>query len=688
MKKLFTLFLIVMSISLIDAQYYLIPNINAKKNPGGLNNDPEYPVGGGLPTTWATVHTGSKTNPTWSTAKTLPIPFSFNGQVVTKYRVCSNGIVSFDTAATLPVASYTRGTLPDAKIPNNSVCIWGIAGIGSNDNVVAKSFGTAPNRQYWLQFSSYGYGTTTSDGTNYTYWSIVFEETTNHIYIVDNRNGGYTAATKLVSAGIQIDATTAIVVPKSPDLAPLSASDPTPADNTYYEFRPGSQPKFDAKPSSIDVNSYLTIGQQDITGSFINNGTDEISSIDLSYRIDGGQVVTSAFSNLTVGVLKSYNFTHPIKWDATTGVHNIEVWTSNINGNADEFSSDDTIRKNVVVYSRNIGRIPLYEIFTSSTCPPCVPGNINYHKIVDTKNQADFVSIKYQQNFPGNGDPYATTESINRKATYYAINSIPRMEIDGGWDGNAQQFSEALYTSSRARQAGFDLEGTYSVDPTTKTISANIKYSPAFDATGYKLYVAINENLTTMNVATNGETEFKNVMKKMLPNETGTTINTLADGVQDSISFVYTFNGEYRLPINGLAANIINHATENSVENFDNLVVVAWVQGPDKVVQQAANLKQLIGTDVKDLLSVKEIKTFPNPTVNQLNISFNAIKNDNIEISLYNLSGQLVKTMKKSVFVGENRIEMNTTDVQTGSYYLSISDSKNNVNTSPITILK
>lgn len=672
----------------MNAQYYVIPNIKAAKNPGGINLDPEYPVGGGLPTTWVTLHTGSKATPGWSTAKTLPIPFSFNGQVVTKFRICSNGIVTFDTAATLPTATYTRGTLPNANIPNNSICIWGLGGIGSNDNVVGKMFGTAPNRQYWLQFSSYGYGTTVSDGTNYTYWSIVFEETTNNIYIVDNRNGGYSAATKLVSAGIQIDATTAIVVPKSPDLPALAATDPTPADNTYYEFRLGSQPKFDVKPTSITTNPYLTAGNQDITGSILNNGSDDLNEMDLNYRIDGGQVVTSKISNLTVKSTGSYDFVHPIQWAATqSGTHKIEVWASNINGNPDGFPADDTIRKTVVVFSRNLNRTPLYEIFTSSTCPPCVPGNVNYHSIVDTKDQNDFVSIKYQQNFPGNGDPYATTESINRRATYYAINSIPRMEIDGGWDGNAQQFSEALYTSSRARQAGFELSGTYSIDPATKTVKANLKYSPAFDATGYKLFVAINENLTTMNAATNGETEFKHVMKKMLPNETGTALPVLSDGAQDSISFTYVFNGDYRLPANGLAANIINHAIENSVEEFTDLKVIAWIQGPDKVVQQAANLK-LETNGVKDLLSVKEIKTFPNPTVNQLNVSFNAEKQDNLHFDLYNLDGQLIKSIQKSVNSGLNTIEINTTDVISGVYYLSIKDSKNNVHSEPITIVK
>lgn len=687
MKRIFTLLVLFAAIQFSQAQYYMVPFLNAGTNPGGLNNDPEYPVGGGLVAGWATIHSGSKATPAWSVARTLPFAFNFNGQPFTKFRICSNGIVSFDTTAVLPLATYTRGPLPDANIPNNSICIWGLAGIGSNDNVVGKSFGVAPNRQYWIQFSSYGYGSVVSDGSNFCYWSIVLEETSGRIYIVDNRTGGY-AATKQVSAGIQIDATTAIVVPKSPDLASVAGTDPTPADNTYYEFRTGTQPKFDMTATEITINPYIIVGKNAVTGTLLNNGSDAVTSFDLNYTVDGGATVTAAITGVNIAKSAKYSFSHPTEWTVDKpGVKKIEVWASNINGNPDGFPSDDYRNKTIVVYSRSIQKTPLYEIFTSSTCGPCVPGNINYHKIVDTKDQEEFVSIKYQQNFPGTGDPYCTTESINRRVNQYAINSIPRMEIDGGWDGNAQSFSEALYTSSRARAAGFEMSGTYKVDELAKTVTATIKYSPAFDATGYKLHVAINENETKMNVKSNGETDFRNVMKKMLPNETGTTLKAINDGALDSISFTYKFNGDYRLPLDAAAANMINHGIEHSVEEFGDLTVVAWIQGPDKVVQQALNLKSG-SVGVKDLLSVKNIVTFPNPTTDQLNITLSAEKQDDILFTLVNADGKIVKSVKRQVSSGVNTVEINTTDLGTGLYYLSISDAKQNSNTRPIMISK
>jgi hypothetical protein len=49
----------------------------------------------------------------------------------------------------------------------------------------------------------------------------------------------------------------------------------------------------------------------------------------------------------------------------------------------------------------------------------------------------------------------------------------------------------------------------------------------------------------------------------------------------------WEFRGDYRLPNNG--NNPINHAIEHSVEDFNNLTIVAWVQSGDGTVIQACN---------------------------------------------------------------------------------------------------
>ncbi|NCZ95507.1 MAG: hypothetical protein EBZ16_08300 [Flavobacteriia bacterium] len=185
MKQLKTLWALVAIVTLgmsAQAQYYYLPS-TTNGNPGGLNADSEYPVGGGLSTTWTSISSPGASTPQWSSINAVPFAFNFNGSAVTHYKVSTSGVLTFDTAATTP-PPYTKAALPNANIPDKSVCIWGLAGPGANDIIVKKTFGTAPNRQHWVFFASYdAYGSSC-----WTYWSIVMEETSNKIYVVDQRN--------------------------------------------------------------------------------------------------------------------------------------------------------------------------------------------------------------------------------------------------------------------------------------------------------------------------------------------------------------------------------------------------------------------------------------------------------------------------------------------------------------------
>jgi len=116
----------------VSAQYYYLPS-TVNGNPGGLNSDGEYPVGGGLAATWTAISTAPAATPAWSSTQTLPFAFQFNGSAVTQFKVSTSGILTFDVAATT-APSYTKAALPDASIPDNSVCIWGLASVGTNSN--------------------------------------------------------------------------------------------------------------------------------------------------------------------------------------------------------------------------------------------------------------------------------------------------------------------------------------------------------------------------------------------------------------------------------------------------------------------------------------------------------------------------------------------------------------------------
>lgn len=684
MKRIFYSGLFLLFGATAFAQYNVIPYNLIGQNPRGVYTGVEQTSGVLTPEGWTSIQATSAT-PVWSPNQNMPFAFSFNGSAVTSYKVSTSGVLTFDVNTALAAPSHTFASLPDASIPDNSVCVWGLNALGANDAILKRTMGTAPYRQHIIMFSSMGYGNLSAGG--WTYWMIVMEETTNRISIVDARTYNFTPAE--VAMGLQINSTTAIVYNGTSTYASQATNggnEDTPVDNSYFTFSPGAAHAVDVEAMKINLPNFVPQGNTNVTGTLRNNGTAPITSMTLNYKIGTAATVSQSLTGLNIASYSNYNFTHGTPWNATPGTFNVKVWASNINGQADGHPHDDTLTKSVSVLGQLVQRVPFYEIFTSSTCGPCTPGNINFMNITDTISRNNYVAVKYQQDFPGTGDPYRTVESVNRRNTPYAINSIPRMEIDGGWDGNASSFVYSQHTQSRQNPALYVLNGEFQRLP-NQQFSLKVRYSPLVDVTGEKLYVALIEKTTVNNVKTNGETIFHDVMKKMLPNETGTTLPNVAVGAMDSISMTYTFQGNYRLPASGAAANIINHNIEHSVENFSNIEVVAWVQMPDKSVLQAARLTNTTNSaSLTESMKMQEVRIAPNPSNESFAVNFEANGSEAFTFVLVDVMGNVVFNSEFNASSGVNSVNIPTAKLATGMYHLMMFDDQNNAHVEKVMV--
>ena len=349
------------------------------------------------------------------------------------------------------------------------------------------------------------------------------------------------------------------------------------ADNVCFDYIPFTPLAYDM--AAIDLNTSLNLALPaapfTISGEIFNISSTTINSVDINYSVNGAPAVVDNLSGLNLVLFDTLNFNHSINWNPTnTGTYIIEIWASNLNGNVDLNPVNDIFTDTIHVWNNIAIRKPLIETFTSSTCGPCAPANVTAEALF-AQNIGNLTSIKYQADFPGAGDPYFTQEGGNRRG-YYAINSVPRMEIDGGWDQNGNNITQQVLDEHIGVVSFINLSANYSIN--IKTIDVDITIDPLENIQSNNLVVhaAIIEETTYNNVKTNGETQFEHVVKKMLPNDNGTSIPSLTGGQQTTLNLNYTFNGNYRLPAN--ANTPINHAIEHSVEDFTNLMVVVWVQ--------------------------------------------------------------------------------------------------------------
>ena len=668
MKKLFTLMMVLCASVYGYSQYYYIPHITGEPgNPGGLNADDEFPNGGGLTGGWTAIHNGSAASADWSTVSTIPFNFDFNGMTVTDYKVSTSGVLTFDVGAVTPPPG-SNAALPDAAIPDNSICVWGLAAPGANDNIMVKTFGTPGSRQHWVFFASYNYDGGSANCWNY--YSIVMEETTNNIYIVDQRHAS--GCVPGLSIGVQIDASTAFSVAGSPAVMAMATTDATAADNVYYEFIQGTQPDYDLTVDDVLLDPFLAQASApySITGSLQNFGAQTVTDFDLNYSINGGAAVTANITGVNIAPFGSYNYTHPTDWNpSAVGAYNVEVWATNINGNPDQNTGNDAADVDVQVIGNFVQKYPMVESFTSSTCGPCVGGNANMKTIFDADPSKQNV-LKYQMSWPGSGDPYYTDEGGDRR-TYYGVNSVPNVWVDGDLGINSNSLTQAQIDAAANVPAFMTITAEHIRDG--QSFDLDITIDPIADYPGNnRLMVAIYENETFDNTGTNGETEFDFVMKKMLPDANGTMIGALTDGTPYTTNMTYTFQGNYRLPAN--ASSPIQHATEHSVEEFSDLSIIIWVEDPatGDVFQSAISEDMSVG--INEVVENGAIlNMFPNPSATVTNLWYRVDNNQHVTMNVYNTLGSLVYAEDKGVqSAGEYYSTIDVQSLTEGIYFVHL----------------
>ena len=662
MKKLIlSLLVVAFAGTSASAQYYHLAA--ASGNPNNINQeDSEYPVGSGLPTDWTSIMAAQQTAGSYSSSQNIPFTFLFNGDTVTTYRASNTGIVTFSQLSS--PANNSAGTavsLSSSTVPDSSVCILGINGSGSNDQVARKTFGTSPNRQEWILFASYSATGTT--GSHWTYWSVVLEETTNNIYIVDQRTAGWTGT---VNVGVRVDSATTDEISA---LSSGSTNAPDRTDNTHQTFIQGTQPDYEMAGVAVNMNPFvaLTSAPFTISADFVNNGAASITGADINYSVNGGTATTSTLTGLSIASGASATVTSSTNWTpSATGTYDVKVWLSNLNGsNSDANTSNDTAMITVQVVAALTTRYPLFETFTSSTCPPCTPANVQMESVFDV-NPGEYSSLKYQMSWPGTGDPYYTTEGGARRS-FYGINSVPRVEIDGGWDSNGNNVTQAVFDQYQNVPAFVEMDATFS--RFSKTVETTIEITPLADVTSNNLalFAVIYSHRDTANVKTNGETEFINVVKKMMPSSSGQSISSLTSGTTVTQTLSYTFNGNYVLPPNANSPANLN--VEHTVEDFENLGVIAWIQDMStKEVFQSVDATYTIGQFENELASALSI--YPNPATDFITVEGNF--EGKATVKLISLLGQEIQGFEGELSAG-NSLRIPTEGLAKGTYLVVVS---------------
>ncbi len=424
------------------------------------------------------------------------------------------------------------------------------------------------------------------------------------------------------------------------------------------------------------VNSYtkpwLKIGENaKVSAVVYRSGKATITSCDFNFSIDD-KIYTQALSGLNISDVIPFTLLQTdstFSFDQETSLP-MQIWFSNLNGIASVNS--DTFELTIDVFQNAVQRKVLHEVFTSATCGPCKLGNEVLKSILDA-NDDIWTCIKYQMSGPGSGGPYYTIEGGTR-ANYYQVTGIPYLASDGNFYNDLPTFySTSLLIEQSNKPSFVSIEPTF-ITQSSKKFDASLSITPYQTYTGnYKLFVALVESITRMNTVFggNGETEFHYVMKKFMTDVNGNAIS-LAKDQTVNVDLSYEFKGKYRLPIN--AGSPINHDIEHSVENFNNIMLVYWIQEYDtKDVLQSGKVDHAVVSINDYATDNKNVKVFPNPSDGQINISSTI---PFTHVSLRNMLGQEVYTMA----VSAQTYHIQTNDLAPGLYILQLKTEQGLIN--------
>ena len=680
MKKLYAFIAaFVMSLSVANAQYYYLPYPNAGTNPGGLNTDNEYPFGGvGAPTGWTNI-SSSPTNvtPVWSSNQTIPFPFQFNGSTETQFKVSSSAILTFDVNTSIAAPTYTKGVLPSSLIPDKSVCLWGLASLGTNDNILTKTFGSAPNRQLWIQFNSYGYGSTASSGSIFTYWSIVLEETTNNIYLVDCRTGGYTT-TKLISAGIQINASTAFMVAGSPNLASLAGTDATPIDNSYYQFIYGTQAADQAKLRSISANPYVVVpGTSTVTGEIQNLGANTINNVDIKYEVNG-TTYTSTLSNINLTSGNLYSFTHntPINV-AAANPYPTKVWVDLAN---DADHSDDTLNTMVTGLSYLPEKRVLIEEATGTWCGWCPRGAV-YTEQIDTVHPGTAIVVAVH-----NSDPMANTAYDAGIGTL--IGGYPSGCVDRKSNDVDPTDFEATYQDRIGDVSPADVGVTATYNATTRQVDINVSSTFAANLTGdFRLNAVLVEDDVTGTASTYAQTNYysstsQNIALVGAGHNWQTEPNPVA-----AANMHYNFVGRDILGgFDGQPGSVPSSVSASTTYNytFNYTLPASWDDTKMRVIGMLQDVSSghvlncvrspyLVTTGINTLSADNfSMSLFPNPADAFTQLEVSLTKSTNYTIEMTDVLGKVVYGQNFTGSTGKNVITLPVSGLNSGIYLVKV----------------
>ncbi|MFC1734008.1 Omp28-related outer membrane protein, partial [candidate division KSB1 bacterium] len=439
----------------------------------------------------------------------------------------------------------------------------------------------------------------------------------------------------------------------------------------------------DLTMSTMDTpNNYEMINTTvTLTGEIENSGTDNVTSFDLNYTINGGTINTMSISSVNIAYGNTYNYSHSTTWTPTVaGNYEVKIWTSNVNGVADENPQDDTITKNVTVVLAMGTKKVLIERFTGAWCQFCPDGDVVVDNILSTHGE-DVVAVAVHD-----GDGMEFSDGIR---TAFNVTGYPTANIDrtlfpteskephsrGAWVDNVN--------SQLSSFTPCNVEVTFTYNDAARQISATVSAQFVEAAQGDMRFVfMVLEDSVTGTGSSYNQVNYYNTVSGHPYFGAGNPI----------IGFVHKY------VLRALPAGVFGNAgvipanvtaSSNYSENFTYTIPNGYDAAQIHLVGFVAyysttvGMRPVLNVDGKPLfenVGISElgpeyqfINIYPNPASSYAMVNFRLFESKEVTMDVYNTIGELVHhTEMGKVPVGRYASPLNTENLESGLYIVNL----------------
>jgi hypothetical protein len=280
-------------------------------------------------------------------------------------------------------------------------------------------------------------------------------------------------------------------------------------------------------------------------------------------------------------------------------------------------------------------RTILLEHFTNSADSASKTADVTLNNIV-SEDSLDLVDLQYHTSFPG-ADPFNEQEPYipSSRLLYYGLQDVPYTILDGGINASSRFDHKARKLSWKPARVESLENAKFAIRIYSKLANRNTIYIKTWvtaltdmPANEYTVHVGVAERKITGVTGTNGETEFRNVVKAFLPDPAGTTL--------------------YKAWNASDVDSVRNYWYLQNVYNMNELKVFAFIQdeSTSEIYQVAMNKIDLV-TGINDPSSLENgLLVYPNPANDEVYVQTDKPGGGTVRVDIYNNLGVVVRSIE------------------------------------------